>query len=87
MPGDELARIFAQDGFSVRFDWGLAGAQALAPSVSVLVIIDEALQAWLNDGAEQAGEQEEHTEQAEQLWRPPAAECVGVGEHDGQEHE
>jgi 2-phosphosulfolactate phosphatase len=40
MAGDELARIFAQDGFSVRFDWGLAGARALASSVNVLVIVD-----------------------------------------------
>jgi 2-phosphosulfolactate phosphatase len=40
MAGDELAPIFAQDGFSVRFDWGLAGARALASSVNVLVIVD-----------------------------------------------
>jgi 2-phosphosulfolactate phosphatase len=40
MAGDELARIFAQDGFTVRFDWGLAGARSLASSVNVLVIVD-----------------------------------------------
>ena len=36
----ELGRIFAQDGFSARFEWGPAGAQALAAGVDVLVIVD-----------------------------------------------
>ena len=36
----ELGRIFAQDGFSVRFEWGPAGAQALAAGVDVLVIVN-----------------------------------------------
>jgi len=40
MAAEELAPIFAQDGFSVRFEWGPAGARALAPSVNVLVIVD-----------------------------------------------
>ncbi len=40
MTSAELARIFAQDGFSARLDWGPAGAQALAAGVDVLVIVD-----------------------------------------------
>jgi 2-phosphosulfolactate phosphatase len=36
----EPGAIFAQDGFSVRFEWGLSGAKALAPGVEVLVIVD-----------------------------------------------
>jgi 2-phosphosulfolactate phosphatase len=35
-----LGQIFAQDGFPVRFERGPAGAQALAASVDVLVIVD-----------------------------------------------
>jgi hypothetical protein len=33
-------RILSQDGFSVRLDWALAGARALAPRVDLLVIVD-----------------------------------------------
>jgi len=40
MSRDELHRFFAQDGFSVRFEWGPTGAQALAAAVDVLVIVD-----------------------------------------------
>lgn len=40
MPEAELGRIFAQHGFSVRFEWGPSGAHALAAGVDVLVIID-----------------------------------------------
>jgi 2-phosphosulfolactate phosphatase len=40
MPGAELSRIFAQHGFSVRFEWGASGARALASSADVLVIVD-----------------------------------------------
>lgn len=40
MTSAQLSRSFAQDGFSVRFDWGPTGAQALAPGVDVLVIVD-----------------------------------------------
>jgi len=40
MTSAELSRVFAQDGFSVRFDWGPTGAQALATGVDVLVIVD-----------------------------------------------
>jgi 2-phosphosulfolactate phosphatase len=36
----ELGRIFAQDSFSVRFEWGPSGAQSLAAGVDVLVIVD-----------------------------------------------
>lgn len=36
----ELAHIFAQEGFSARFEWGPSGAQALAAGVDVLVIVD-----------------------------------------------
>jgi 2-phosphosulfolactate phosphatase len=36
----ELGAIFAQDGFSIRFEWGTSGAKALAPGVEVLVIVD-----------------------------------------------
>ena len=36
----QLEPIFAQDGFSVRFEWGPAGAEALAARVDVLVIVD-----------------------------------------------
>lgn len=32
--------IFSQDGYAVRFEWGTAGARALAPWVDVLVIVD-----------------------------------------------
>ena len=39
-PMTELSRVFSQDGFSIRFDWGPAGAQALAAGVDVLVIVD-----------------------------------------------
>jgi len=40
MPDAERSRSFAQDGFSARFEWGPTGAQALAPVVDVLVIVD-----------------------------------------------
>jgi 2-phosphosulfolactate phosphatase len=41
MTSAELDRIFAQDGFTARFEWGPAGAQALAAGgVDVLVIVD-----------------------------------------------
>jgi len=40
MPDAERGRSFAQDGFSARFEWGPTGAQALAPVVDVLVIVD-----------------------------------------------
>src|SRR5438105_7804979 len=40
MIGAELGRMFEQDGFSARFDWGPAGAHALAAAVDVLVIVD-----------------------------------------------
>lgn len=40
MSGAAPGRIFAQDGFSVRFDWGPAGAEALVAGVDVLVIVD-----------------------------------------------
>ena len=36
----ELAWVYAQDGFAARFEWGPAGAQALAAGVEVLVIVD-----------------------------------------------
>jgi 2-phosphosulfolactate phosphatase len=36
----DLDRIFAQDSFSARFEWGTSGAQALAAGVDVLVIVD-----------------------------------------------
>src|SRR5438105_1375039 len=39
MIGAELGRMFEQDGFSARFDWGPAGAHALAAAVDVLVIV------------------------------------------------
>jgi 2-phosphosulfolactate phosphatase len=35
-----MAEWFAQDSHGVRFDWGLAGAAALASSSSCLVIVD-----------------------------------------------
>lgn len=31
---------FAQRGYGVRFDWGAAGARALAPDVACLVVVD-----------------------------------------------
>ena len=40
MPDIERGRSFAQDGFSARFEWGPTGAQAIAPVVDVLVIVD-----------------------------------------------
>jgi 2-phosphosulfolactate phosphatase len=40
MSAPDLQRIFAQDGFRIRFDWGPSGAEALAPEVDVLVIVD-----------------------------------------------
>jgi 2-phosphosulfolactate phosphatase len=40
VPGAEPARVYAQHGFSARFEWGPTGAQALAPEVDVLVIVD-----------------------------------------------
>jgi 2-phosphosulfolactate phosphatase len=36
----ELAWVYAQDGFAARFEWGPAGAAALAAGVDVLVIVD-----------------------------------------------
>ena len=36
----ELGQIFAQHGFATRFEWGPAGARALAADVDVLVIVD-----------------------------------------------
>lgn len=36
----ELGPIFAQDGFSARFEWGPSGVQALAAGAEVLVIVD-----------------------------------------------
>jgi 2-phosphosulfolactate phosphatase len=30
----------SQDGFGVRFDWGLAGVRRLAPHVEVAVVVD-----------------------------------------------
>jgi 2-phosphosulfolactate phosphatase len=35
-----LGPVFAQDGYAVRFEWGPTGAEALAPQVDVLVIVD-----------------------------------------------
>jgi hypothetical protein len=31
---------FAQDGFDVRFEWGISGVRALAPRVRVMAIVD-----------------------------------------------
>jgi len=32
--------VFSQDGYAIRFDWGLEGLKALAPVSDVLIIVD-----------------------------------------------
>jgi 2-phosphosulfolactate phosphatase len=38
--GDELVRVFGQARYRARFEWGLTGAEAIAPDAAFVVVVD-----------------------------------------------